>query len=268
MQQLARAYQFFTFKQSCTELHIGLCLTIVGIILLTSSPRANKRNEKGPLSQEFALESLPTTPSLNSSNTPPPKLPLNAIFMTDKRPEIKGLIKLKEALASNGIHNIDVNTLTGSIILSFRENIFKKGDYQLDDATKLSLKKIFPILIGEILKIKNLKASLKKFKIAGISGHPSESYQLPSGKRTYNKKLAYQRAQSVYRYLFNVENVDFKYQDFILQRTSLSGNGLRFLARENTPAATKDYLAYYCQFNNCEGANRILFKLYVDPQGE
>ena len=83
------------------------------------------------------------------------------------------------------------------------------------------------------------------------------------GKFQYNRSLAKKRARSVYQYIFNAANeVSFPHTNLVFKKTKVSGNGLRFLAKENAPKSNKHYLKAYCQINDCKRPNGLLFKIY------
>jgi hypothetical protein len=158
--------------------------------------------------------------------------------------------------------NFTINVLrNGSLLIKFARDYFPIGEAELTESMKTALNNFVPKLYAQLFADEKLKNAIHKVTLYGFSSPYSESED-SEGPKKYNQKLALSRARSIFNYIFNIEKMKFREQDFAVKITTISGQGTVALARMVTPARKQDLLKKFCLTNDCYQTRYIM----LEPQ--
>ncbi len=166
--------------------------------------------------------------------------------------------KLTEAFKKAGIE-ADVNPTSGEVTIKFRDTFFDFDKSDLKDEMKDQVAKLFPIFAKTILGDRSIARRVKSFDLIGYAspvyggGFVYQDARTEFGRRAlkYNMDLSYQRAQSIFHYVFNPENVKFKYQRSMLRKTKvISMSHLGTKLKRLLPEYDKS--KHFCENYDCQ----------------
>ncbi|MBX7230595.1 MAG: microtubule-binding protein [Bdellovibrionales bacterium] len=174
--------------------------------------------------------------------------------------------EIKKSFAKAGV-KADVNSETGDVIINFGDQYFDSGKSNLKDGMVQILRKAFPLYATSLYE--NPKAKVKISAIE-IIGYASPTYKgklvdpdfLNQDERKavdFNLDLSYNRARSIFQYLFDKNKMTFKYQEEILPLVKVSGRSflsevksLRRLANQNKHD--------FCAQQDCKKAQKVIVR--------
>ncbi|QDK37075.1 microtubule-binding protein [Bdellovibrio sp. NC01] len=179
--------------------------------------------------------------------------------------------EIQKGFAKAGI-KADIDMQTGDVILDFGQAYFESDSDRLKTEMKGVLEKAMPIYSRSLFG--NPKVS-EKISAVEIIGFASPTYQgryvdphsnKPEDKQAlkYNMDLSYRRANAIFSYMLDEQNLKFEHQHDLLARMKVSGRSfLEVMKVQNRNVATA---AEFCKQNDCKKAQRVIIRFGMDAK--
>jgi chromosome segregation ATPase len=175
--------------------------------------------------------------------------------------------KIADNLAKNGI-KAGVDGKTGDVTIQFGDEYFDTGKADLKDNMKTVLQKFVPTYSKSLLEDEKVAKEISSVEIIGFSsptykGRYVDPQSLQDQDRaavSYNLDLSYNRAKSIFSYMFDKKSMTYQHQKDLLPLVKVTGRS--FLAEEvkgrdiASGLAIKDYCAKY----NCEKSQKVIIR--------
>lgn len=175
--------------------------------------------------------------------------------------------KIADNLAKNGI-KAGVDGKTGDVTIQFGDEYFDTGKADLKPNMKNVLQKFVPTYSKSLLEDEKVAKEISSVEIVGFSsptykGRYVDPQSLDEKDRAavaYNLDLSYNRAKSIFNYMFDRNAMTYQYQKDMLPLVKVTGRS--FLAEEvkgrdiATSLDTKDY----CKKYNCEKSQKVIIR--------
>ncbi|MGZ3742372.1 MAG: microtubule-binding protein [Pseudobdellovibrionaceae bacterium] len=179
--------------------------------------------------------------------------------------------EVKKGFAKAGI-KADIDMETGDVVLDFGQAYFDNDSDHLKNEMKNVLEKAMPIYSRSLFG--NPKIS-NKISAVEIVGFASPTYKgrfidpksnSPEDKQAikYNMDLSYRRANAIFGYVLDDNNLRFQHQKELVSLLKVSGRS--FL--ETLPAANRSVANAkdFCKQNDCKKAQRVIIRFNVDQK--
>jgi len=175
--------------------------------------------------------------------------------------------KIADNLAKNGI-KAGVDGKTGDVTIQFGDEYFDTGKADLKANMKNVLQKFVPTYSKSLLEDEKVAKEISSVEIIGFSsptyqGRYVDPQSLKDQDRaavSYNLDLSYNRAKSIFSYMFDKKSMTYTHQQDLLPLVKVTGRS--FLAEEvrgrdiASGLAIKDYCAKY----NCEKSQKVIIR--------
>lgn len=175
--------------------------------------------------------------------------------------------KIAANLAKNGV-KAGVNENTGDVTIHFGDEYFDTGKAHLKDKMKETLKKFVPTYSKSLLEDEKIAKEIASVEIIGFSSptyrgryvDPQSLKEQDRAAVSYNLDLSYNRAKSIFSYMFDKKKLEYTHQKDLLPLVKVTGRS--FLAEEvkgrsiASGLSIKDYCAKY----NCEKSQKVIIK--------
>lgn len=184
---------------------------------------------------------------------------------------------LEEAFNKKNIP-AEVDREKGEIVIPFEESYFDYDSDKLKNDMKKILANTIPIFAKTIFEQKG-EFNVKSMEMIGYASPIYKGERMQVGKidkfnregMEYNMDLSYRRARSIFRYIFNPEKIQFKYQQKMLKMTHLSSNS--YIVSDLKPLPNKEnievpkYLSkgrQYCKKYNCADWHKVTIRFNLE----
>lgn len=174
--------------------------------------------------------------------------------------------KIADQLAKNGI-KAGVDGKNGDVTIQFGE-YFDTGKADLKPNMKEILRKFVPTYSKALLEDEKVAKEISSVEIVGFSsptykGKYIDPTSLSDQDKTavaYNLDLSYNRAKSIFSYMFDKNEMNYKYQKDMLPLVKVTGRS--FLAEEVKGRDIASGLSHkeYCQKYNCEKSQKVIIR--------
>jgi chromosome segregation ATPase len=175
--------------------------------------------------------------------------------------------KIADNLAKNGI-KAGVDGKTGDVTIQFGDEYFDTGKADLKENMKNVLQKFVPTYSKSLLEDEKVAKEISSVEIIGFSsptyqGRYVDPQSLKDQDRaavSYNLDLSYNRAKSIFSYMFDKKSMTYTHQQDLLPLVKVTGRS--FLAEEvkgrdiASGLAIKDYCAKY----SCEKSQKVIIR--------
>lgn len=175
--------------------------------------------------------------------------------------------KIADNLARNGV-KAGVDGKTGDVTIQFGDEYFDTGKADLKPNMKSVLQKFVPTYSKSLLEDEKVAKEISSVEIVGFSsptykGRYVDPQSLDEKDRAavaYNLDLSYNRAKSIFNYMFDKNAMTYQYQKDMLPLVKVTGRS--FLAEEvkgrdiASALDTKDY----CKKFNCEKSQKVIIR--------
>lgn len=175
--------------------------------------------------------------------------------------------KIAANLAKNGI-KAGVDGKTGDVTINFGDEYFDTGKAELKGNMKEILKKFVPTYSKSLLEDPKVAKEISSVEIIGFSsptyqGRYVDPQSLKDEDRTaisYNLDLSYNRAKSIFSYIFDKKNMEYEHQQQLLPMVKVTGRS--FLAEEVKGRDIASGLTHneYCAKYNCAKSQKVIIK--------
>ncbi|MBA2404122.1 MAG: hypothetical protein H0V66_05075 [Bdellovibrionales bacterium] len=175
--------------------------------------------------------------------------------------------KIANNFAKNGI-KAGVDGKTGDVTIQFGDEYFDTGKSDLKENMKNVLQKFVPTYSKSLLEDEKVAKEISSVEIIGFSSptykgkyvDPKSLKEQDRAAVSYNLDLSYNRAKSIFSYMFDKKSMNYKHQTDMLPLVKVTGRS--FLAEEvvgrdiATALDTKDY----CKQYNCEKSQKVIIR--------
>ncbi len=175
--------------------------------------------------------------------------------------------KIARDLANKGI-KAGVDGKNGDVTIQFGEEYFETGRSDLKPKMKDILQKFVPTYSSSLLSDPTVAKEIQSVEIIGFSSptyqgryiDPQSLAEKDRAAVSYNLDLSFNRAKSIFQYIFDKKNMSYTYQQSLLPMVKVTGRS--YLAEEvkgrsiATGISHKDYCAKY----NCEKSQKVIIK--------
>jgi len=181
--------------------------------------------------------------------------------------------RISTSLAKAGISAI-VDRDTGEVTVQFLEEYFEYGKADLGPKMRSQLEKFFPAYAAALFEggggshIANI--DIVGFASPTFRGRFVDPESLETGDRTavnFNMDLSYQRAKSIFSFVFDTSKMQFANQKDILPLVRVTGRSYlaerrSTVARAPASKGSQDY----CQVFDCQKSQRVIIKFNLKEE--
>lgn len=183
--------------------------------------------------------------------------------------------EIKKNFAKAGI-SADVDAETGDVLLDFGKHYFETGRSDLKPEMVEILKKAMPVYSESLFEDKKVAEKITYVEIIGFASPTYQGKYVdprsldPSDQKAveYNLDLSYQRARSIFKYVFDTNKIQFKYQQKLLPLVKVIGRSFLAEAKKDgrsvASGATKQD---FCSKNDCAQAQKVIIKFNLENRG-
>lgn len=175
--------------------------------------------------------------------------------------------KIADNLAKNGI-KAGVDGKTGDVTIQFGDEYFDTGRADLKPNMKQILQKFVPTYSKSLLEDEKVAKEISSVEIIGFSSptykgryvDPQSLDQADRAAVSYNLDLSYNRAKSIFSYIFDKKNMTYTHQQELLPLVKVTGRS--FLAEEVKGRNIASGLSIndYCSKYNCEKSQKVIIR--------
>lgn len=180
--------------------------------------------------------------------------------------------EIMQGFAKAGI-KAEVDGETGDVTLDFGDHYFDSGNAKLKPEMAKILQKALPIYAKSLMENKKISGKISAVEIIGFASptyqgrfiDPTSLSAADKKAVEYNLDLSYQRARSIFSYVFDQDKMQFNHQQDIRPLVKVSGKSFfeaAKISREVASANAKDF----CKKYDCKKSQRVLIKFNVDQK--
>jgi myosin heavy subunit len=181
--------------------------------------------------------------------------------------------RLRTEFAKAGI-GADVDGKTGDVTLNFGEEYFETGSASLKPGMRSVLERAMPSYALSLMKDPKIAKKINSLEIIGFASPTYKNKVIdPASLKdedrqavNYNMDLSYQRAKSIFEYVFDPNKVSFPHQKTLLPLVKVTGRS--YLAtdklRDRLPGSADD--DQYCKKFDCKKAQRVIIKFNLSEE--
>ena len=178
--------------------------------------------------------------------------------------------KIDAVLKNNNIPGV-VDKETGEVEIHFKE-YFDTGKFDLKPSMKEMLEKFIPKYAKELLKDKDIKEKIQSVEIIGFAsptykGKLLDPTTLKPEDRAgvdFNLNLSFFRSRSIFKYIFDINNMKFEYQKDLQGLIKVTGRS--FLAEEIKGRNIASNLSRqeFCSKYDCLKSQKVIIKFNME----
>jgi outer membrane protein OmpA-like peptidoglycan-associated protein len=176
--------------------------------------------------------------------------------------------RIKSELAKAGIGG-SVDEKMGDVTLAFGEEYFDTGSSELKPSMKATLEKFMPGYSKSLFKDDKIANQIENVEIVGFASSTYRGRYVPPDSLkpedqeavNHNLKLSFNRANSIFKYIFDTKRMSFEHQRDLLPRIKVVGRG--YLPEGKTgkdfpPNGMPEH--EFCAKYNCKQAQKVIIK--------
>lgn len=172
--------------------------------------------------------------------------------------------QIRNRFAKSGV-KVDVDEKTGEVVLDFKNSYFDTGKSQLKKEMIDILEKFVPLYTEGLFQDEKTAHKIGSVEIIGFAsptykGKYVDPSSLDPANRSavnYNLDLSYNRAKSIFSYIFNTDKMQYRNQQRLMGLVKVTGRS--FLSQNNSGVkvnAGDDF----CKVNDCKKEQRVIIK--------
>ena len=178
--------------------------------------------------------------------------------------------KLSAAIAANfaskGI-KAEVDQRSGDVMLAFGDQYFDTGRAELKPKMRSILEKAVPAYSASLFEDPKIAAKIQSVEIVGFASptykgkfiNPKSLDPADRQAVNFNLDLSYNRARSIFDYVFNKNKMAFKHQQQLLPLVKVTGRSFLSNEDDRKPAAASS-AEDFCRKNDCAKLQRVIIK--------
>ncbi|MBS1960203.1 MAG: microtubule-binding protein [Bdellovibrionales bacterium] len=161
-----------------------------------------------------------------------------------------------------------VDGKTGDVTLAFGEEYFDTGSAHLKPTMERTLEKFLPGYSRSLFKDGQIAEKIENVEIIGFASSTyGGRYVAPDSLRpedqaavNYNLKLSFDRANSIFKHIFDTKQMKFEHQKELLPKIKVVGRG--FLPDGKTSDDFRNGMPEreFCKQYNCKSAQKVIIK--------
>lgn len=180
---------------------------------------------------------------------------------------------MKENFDKAGI-SADVDMRTGDVLIQFKDDYFDTGRADLKSTMRSTLERLMPVYARSLLEDPKVASKVTSVEIVGFASptykgkyvNPETMSQADRQAVNFNMDLSYQRAKSIFSYVFDPQKMSFPHQKALLPMVKVSGRS--FLATDKQAgrelSSVKD--GNYCAVYDCKKSQRVIIKFNLKDE--
>lgn len=175
--------------------------------------------------------------------------------------------KIRDALKKAGV-DAQVDGKSGDVVLNFGNEYFDTNKAFLKPKMQKILKKFVPIYAKSLFGDEKIASKIEAVEVIGFASptykgkfiDPQSLNQEDREAVAYNLDLSYQRAKSIFEYMFDTKKMRYKYQKSFLPKVKVSGRS--FLSDDVRGRDVEQGLnrKEYCAKYDCKKSQRVILK--------
>jgi len=174
--------------------------------------------------------------------------------------------QIKDNFVKQGV-KAEVDGGTGDVMLSFGDQYFESGQSHLKPKMRQILEQAMPAYSSSLFENDKVASKIQSVEIVGFAsptykGKYVDPKSLDLENRqavNYNLDLSYNRARSIFNYVFDKEKMKFKHQERLLPLVKVTGRSFLASDKVRDPAATASTEGF-CRVNDCAKLQRVIIK--------
>lgn len=179
--------------------------------------------------------------------------------------------EIKKGFARAGV-KADIDMETGDVVLDFGQAYFDRDSDHLKNEMKNVLEKAMPIYSKSLFGNPKISDKISAVEIIGFAS-PTYKGRFIDPKSTnpedkqaikYNMDLSYRRANAIFGYVLDDDNMRFQHQKELVSLMKVSGRS--FLEVMNINNRNVANAAEFCKLNDCKKAQRVIIRFNVDQK--
>ncbi len=177
--------------------------------------------------------------------------------------------QIMKSFAAKGV-KADVDGRTGDVMLEFGDQYFDTGRAELKPKMRSVLEKAIPSYSASLFDDPKVAAKIQAVEIVGFASPTYKGKFIdpksldPSDRQAvnFNLDLSYNRARSIFNYVFDKNKMSFKYQKQLLPLVKVTGRSFLSNDDERKPA-TAGTAEEFCRKNDCARLQRVIIKFQL-----
>ncbi len=174
---------------------------------------------------------------------------------------------IAKSFASKGI-KAEVDSKSGDVMLAFGDQYFDTGRAELKPKMRSILEKAVPAYSASLFEDPKIAAKIQSVEIVGFASptykgkfiNPKSLDQNDRQAVNFNLDLSYNRARSIFNYVFDKNKMSFKHQQQLLPLVKVTGRSFLSSDDDRTPAAVPGSGEEFCRKNDCAKLQRVIIK--------
>lgn len=174
---------------------------------------------------------------------------------------------IKKELRKAGL-NADVDPRTGEVTIAFGQEYFDTGRADLKPGMEKTLKKFVPLYAKSLFKDPKISERISSIDLIGFASPTYKGkYVDPSSMAdehrqavNYNLDLSYQRARSIFGYIFDTKKMKFEDQKRLLGMVKVSGRSFLHDAVKGRDVESGISVKEFCAKFDCMKEQKVIIK--------
>ena len=174
--------------------------------------------------------------------------------------------KIQKAFAAEGI-KAEVDGKNGDVLLSFNGQYFDTGRAELKPGMRSILQQAMPAYSQSLFADTKIAEKIQSVEIVGFASPTYKGKYIdptsldPENQKAvnYNLDLSYQRARSIFNYVFDKNKMSFHNQERLLPLVKVTGRSFLANDKGRDPAAAAT-AGDFCRSNDCAKLQRVVIK--------
>jgi len=179
--------------------------------------------------------------------------------------------EVKKGFAKAGV-KADIDMETGDVVLDFGQAYFDSDSDHLKNEMKNVLEKAMPIYSKSLFGNPKISDKITAVEIVGFASPTYKGRFIdPKSQKAedkqaikYNMDLSYRRANAIFGYVLDDNNVRFEHQKELVGLMKVSGRSFLEVMNVNTRDVAN--AGEFCKKNDCKKAQRVIIRFNVDQK--
>lgn len=161
-----------------------------------------------------------------------------------------------------------VDAKTGDVTLSFGEEYFDTGSASLKPSMMATLQKFMPGYSKSLFKDGKISQKIENVEIIGFASSTYRGRYVPPDSLkqedreaiNYNMKLSTNRADAIFRHIFDTKKMTFEHQRDLLPKIKVVGRGYLPDGKTGNDFPKAMSQEEFCQKYNCKASQKVIIK--------